>query len=70
MRQKSLSEQTRTDIAKAYRQGVRLKYSIAADHEINDILPSLLDRFDTALMKGIPFEVDIQALVEDNEVQT
>jgi len=70
MRHKTPAEQTRADIAKAYRSQVRLKYSIAAEHEINDTLPDLLDRYDTALMRGLPFEVDIQALVEaSDEVQ-
>lgn len=64
MRKKSQIEQTRTDLAKAYRSQVRLKYSVAADHEINDTLPDLLGRFDKAMMRGLPFDVDIQALVE------
>ncbi len=68
MRKKSPSEQTRADLAKAYRAQVRLKYSVAADHEINRTLPDLLGRYDKALMRGLPFEVDIQALVEDAEI--
>ena len=64
MRQKSTTEQTRADIAQAYRAQVRLKYSIAAAHEINDNLPLLLGRFDKTMMRGLPFSVDIQELVE------
>ena len=65
MRQRSKTEQTRADIAQAYRSQVRLKYSIAAAHEINEVLPLLLGQFDKAMMRGLPFEVDIQELVED-----
>ena len=68
MRKRSPIEQTRADIAKAFRAQVRQKYSIAADHEINEMLPDLLGRFDKAMMRGLPFEVDIQELVENAEL--
>ena len=66
MRQRSATEQTRADIAQAYRSQVRLKYSIAAAHEINAILPILLGRFDKAMMRGEAFEVDLQEVVENS----
>lgn len=39
-------------IVKATRMIVRLKHSLAADEEINAILPDTLDEFEAALARG------------------
>ena len=42
----------RAKITKAARTLIRLKHSLAADEEINDVLPDTLDEFDDALARG------------------
>lgn len=42
----------RARIAKAARTFVRLKHSLAADEELNAVLPDTLEEFDRALASG------------------
>jgi hypothetical protein len=49
---KSEAEMNRQAIMKITRTMVRLKYSLAADKEINQLLPDRLDEFDAALQRG------------------
>jgi hypothetical protein len=39
-------------VAKAARTIIRLKHSLAADEEINAVLPDTLDEFESALARG------------------
>lgn len=52
MYRKSDAEMERFIIAKATRTIVRLKHSLAADREINDVLPARLEEFDAAVQRG------------------
>ena len=52
MRKKSPAEMEKARIAKAVRTIVRLKHSLAADEEINAVLPDTLDEFEGALARG------------------
>lgn len=52
MRKKSPAEMEKANIAKATRTLIRLKHSLAADEEINSILPDTLEEFDEALASG------------------
>ena len=52
MRKKSPAEMEKAKIAKATRTLVRLKHSLAADEEINSVLPDTLAEFDAALAEG------------------
>lgn len=52
MFRKSEAELERAAITKATRTLVRLKHSLAADREINSVLPDRLDEFDAALQRG------------------
>lgn len=52
MRKKTKAEMERARITKAARTLIRLKHSLKADEEVNDILPGTLAEFDTALMSG------------------
>lgn len=52
MRRKSEIEMKRAAVAKTARALVRLKHSLAADREINDLLPDTLDGFDEAVARG------------------
>lgn len=54
MNQKTDLEQAKSAIIKAARAAIRLKHSLAADKEINDRLPELEQRIDTAMQNGIP----------------
>jgi hypothetical protein len=49
---KSDIEMERAKIIKVSRTLIRLKHSLAADKELNDILPGQLDEFDIALQHG------------------
>lgn len=52
MKKKSEIELERAKISKITRSLIRLKHSIKADEEINNILPETLNAFDTALQLG------------------
>ncbi len=51
-------------MAKSIRSFIRLKYSVAADEEINDVLWNILDEYDAALAAGKPFVFKLSELVE------
>ncbi len=53
MHKKSKAEMERAKITKATKMLVRLKHSLAADEEINDVLPDRLEDFDAALQVGV-----------------
>jgi hypothetical protein len=52
MKQLTPIEVERAKIAKITRTLVRLKYSLKADEEINNILPETLDEFDLSIQSG------------------
>lgn len=45
-------DQSRANMLKVIRTAVRLKHSIAADEELNEVLPAAQKRFDDALQRG------------------
>lgn len=52
MRKKTEIEMQRAKVAKVTRTLVRLKHSLAADQEINDVLPDTLSEFNAAVESG------------------
>lgn len=52
MQKKTPAELEKAKITKATRTLIRLKHSLAADEEINAVLPDTLDEFDKALARG------------------
>lgn len=52
MKKKTPAELRRAKITKAQRTLIRLKHSLAADEEINAVLPDTLEEFDEALARG------------------
>lgn len=52
MHKKTDIEMERQRIAKITRALIRLKYSLAADEELNRVLPDQLQQFDKALQDG------------------
>lgn len=52
MRKKTDAELKRTQLQKTARTLIRLKHSLAADEEINAVLPDTLEQFDEALARG------------------
>jgi arginine/lysine/ornithine decarboxylase len=52
LRKKTPAEIEKAKVAKAARTLIRLKHSLAADEEINAVLPDTLDEFEAALAKG------------------
>lgn len=52
MQKKSPTELERAKLLKASRTLIRLKHSLAADEEINALLPDTLEAFDAAVAKG------------------
>ncbi len=63
MYRKTESEMERFKIAKATRTLLRLKHSLAADEEINEILPARIEAFDKALQSGELLE--LKSVLED-----
>lgn len=52
MRKKTQAEMERHKITKMVRTLVRLKHSLAADEELNAVLPDTLEEFEEALARG------------------
>lgn len=52
MNKKTPVEMEKFAITKATRTLIRLKHSIRADYELNDVLPDRLDEFDSQVQKG------------------
>ncbi len=52
MKKKTPEEMERSKIEKAARTLIRLKHSLKADEELNDVLPDALEQFDNALVAG------------------
>jgi len=54
-------EQARANALKVVRAAIRLKHSIAADEEINQVLPAFEKRFNAALNRGeVPEPLDVK----------
>ena len=51
---------------KIARSAVRLKYSVAAEAEINERLPEVQAAVRKAVAEGKPWELDVQAIFLDN----
>lgn len=52
MKKRTPEEMERAATAKTVRTLVRLKHSLAADEELNTLLPATLEEFDAALANG------------------
>lgn len=52
MRKKSPAEMEKAKLTKTARSLIRLKHSLAADEELNAVLPDTLAEFDEALARG------------------
>lgn len=52
MRKKTRPEMEKAKIVKATRTLIRLRHSLAADEQLNEILPDTLAEFDEALARG------------------
>ena len=63
-RRRTSQELERQEMAKSIRSFIRLKYSVAADEEINDVLWDILDEYDAALASGKPFVLKLSSLVD------
>lgn len=54
-------DQARVNMLKVIRTAVRLKHSIAADEELNEVLPRAEAKFNAAVMAGrLPSPVDVK----------
>lgn len=52
LQKKTPAEMEKAKIIKAARTLIRLKHSLAADEEMNDVLPDTLAEFDEAVQRG------------------
>lgn len=54
-------DQARANMLKVIRTSVRLRHSINADEELNELLPRVEARFNASVMRGVlPDPVDIK----------
>jgi len=54
-------DRARADLKKIVRSAIRLKYSLKADEEINEVLPAAEIRFNAQILRGqLPPEIDIK----------
>lgn len=65
--QKSEIQQAKANALKTVRAAVRLRHSIAADDELNTILPKVERAFDKAVHQGeLPDPLTMLAVLEEN----
>jgi hypothetical protein len=63
---KTPSELRKAQIVKATRTAIRLKHALAADRELNDVLPDVESAFDAAIQRGeLPDKIDVEALARE-----
>lgn len=61
MNERTNEEQARANALKVVRAAIRLKHSIAADEEINKVLPAFEKKFNAALLRTeVPAPIDIK----------
>lgn len=54
-------DQARVNVLKTVRTAIRLRHSINADNELNEVLPKVEARFNAQVMRGIlPDPIDIK----------
>ena len=59
--QKDDAAQAKAEALKTMRTAIRLRHSLAADREINQMLPAFEKKFDAALLRGeVPAALDIK----------
>lgn len=63
--QRSLVELRRLQLARAVRAAIRMKHSLAADEEINAVLPEILRRYDRAVAEGKEFRFNPARLYQE-----
>ncbi len=64
MRKLTKAQREKARLLKAARSAIRLKYSLAADEEIQVRLPEIEDKIDQALAAGEAYVLDIQSVLE------
>ena len=62
MRKRSKSEMMRLSISKVVRGHIRMKHTLAAEDEINEVLPRVLAEYDRCLQTGTEFSLDTNKL--------
>ena len=64
-RQRTDVEQLRADVLKAVRTAIRLKHSLAADREMNEVLPEVERELEAAIKSGTGYELDVADFLRD-----
>ncbi len=62
MRRRTPQELKRAQLVKIIRSHTRLKYSIQAEEELNEVPPFYLEKYDRALTRGEEFTFDTAEL--------
>ena len=61
-------DQAKASLLKVARAAIRLKHSIAADEELNRVLPALEDKFNESVHQGeLPSPARIVEFLDDEE---
>lgn len=63
MRQRVDIEQEKFKLLKAIRTNIRLKHSLLADDEVNEILPQVEQEIDDAIAAGVPYHFDVDRIL-------
>lgn len=63
--QKTALQLQKAAALKALRTGIRLKYSLLADEEINRLIPALETRIDDAIASGRQLELTVGQLLDE-----
>jgi len=63
--QKTEIEQSKAEMTKVARAMVRLKHTLAADRELNEVLPRIEKEFDKRVQRGeLPGAVDLEEIIQ------
>jgi hypothetical protein len=65
VRRRTTIEVRRAQVAKTLRTAIRLKHSLAADEEINEVLPTVLADLDRAVQQGLPWELSLGKVLDE-----
>ena len=58
MRRKDKTEQARAELLKSVRTAIRLKHALAADRELNEVLPKAEALFEARVAEGLSYQLD------------
>lgn len=67
MNRKSPEQMAKDRAKKVLRTAIRLKHSLEADEEINNVIPDVVKEMDDAASNGVKKELDVGSVFEESK---